>query len=136
MMPGTFYPPASLLEALKSYDPACGTGGILLSNPPFAMNTHQATVTVWRASMYELEIKPVAASKLTERTITLADDIYGRKRINRIGPFDSYFNTWEEAHAYLLEKAEERVTSARRQLEQANGYLGNVKGMKKPEGVA
>ena len=35
MMPGTFYPSASLLEALKTYDPACGTGGILLSNPPF-----------------------------------------------------------------------------------------------------
>ena len=39
MMPGTFYPPASLLEALKTYDPACGTGGILLSNPPFMEST-------------------------------------------------------------------------------------------------
>ena len=45
-MAGVFYPPAALLEALepRSYDPSCGTGGMLsrdpwpeLRNPPFRL---------------------------------------------------------------------------------------------------
>ena len=48
---------------------------------------------------------------------------------------DIFHDTWDDAHAHLLAAAEENAASARRQLERANGALGNVKGMKKPEGV-
>ncbi len=46
---------------------------------------------------------------------------------------EKWFPMWEEARAFALEKAEEKVQAARRSLELANAYLGNVKGMKKPE---
>jgi hypothetical protein len=41
-------------------------------------------------------------------------------------------DTWEEAHLSLTNLAEAKVMSARRSLELANSFAGNVKGMKKP----
>jgi hypothetical protein len=41
-----------------------------------------------------------------------------------------WFNSWEEAHAYLVGEAERSVNNCRRMLETANGHLGNVKGMR------
>lgn len=43
-----------------------------------------------------------------------------------------YHDTWDKAHAYLMSIAETQANQARRRLEEANGALGNVKGMKKP----
>lgn len=45
---------------------------------------------------------------------------------------DNYHATWEDAHAYLLERAEYELDSARTRLAQAQGTHGNVKGMRKP----
>ena len=78
-------------------------------------------------------IEPVQVVKSTEKTVTLAAKANGRERRSAIAStYDCYFRTWEEAHAYLLERAESKVQSARRSLELANSYLGNVRGMKKP----
>lgn len=46
---------------------------------------------------------------------------------------EEYFDTWEEAHAELVRVTEQRVTDARRALELANSYAGNVRGMKNPD---
>ena len=43
--------------------------------------------------------------------------------------YDCFFDTWEEAHAYLLDLAEMKLESARRGLENAQGMYGNVKGL-------
>jgi hypothetical protein len=43
------------------------------------------------------------------------------------------FDTWEEAHAELTRRADARLNAARRQLEQAQGFAGNVRGMKPPQ---
>ncbi len=45
---------------------------------------------------------------------------------------DNYFDSWDEAHAFLLRAAEARLFGARRSLEAAQGHHGNVVGMKKP----
>lgn len=42
------------------------------------------------------------------------------------------FDTWAEAHAELTRRAEERLAQARRQLQAAQGFAGNVRGMKPP----
>ena len=42
------------------------------------------------------------------------------------------FDTWAEAHAELTRRAEDRLAQARRQLQAAQGFAGNVKGMKPP----
>ena len=47
--------------------------------------------------------------------------------------YAQYHDTWEDAKAYLMAKAEGEVVAARRRLEQANSKLGNIKGMKPPK---
>ena len=44
-----------------------------------------------------------------------------------------FCDTWAEAHAELTRVAGERVMEARRVLELANSYAGNVRGMKEPQ---
>ena len=46
--------------------------------------------------------------------------------------FEQYFDTWAEAHAALTEIADKRVLEALRDLELANSYADNVRGMKEP----
>jgi hypothetical protein len=43
------------------------------------------------------------------------------------------FDTWEEAHAELTRRADAHLNAARRQLEQAQAFAGNVRGMKPPQ---
>jgi len=44
----------------------------------------------------------------------------------------SWHATWAEAHARMLADAQARVDSLRMRLQQANGDLGRIKGMKDP----
>lgn len=55
--------------------------------------------------------------------------VEGRRRA-RISTYDCYFPTWEEARDILMHDAEVELNHARRRLERAQGYHGNVKGMK------
>lgn len=55
------------------------------------------------------------------------------RREAKLGEFAQYHDTWGDAHAYLMRKAERDVTQARRGLDLANGHLGNIKGMKPPK---
>jgi hypothetical protein len=58
--------------------------------------------------------------------------IDGYRRAKR-SSYDNFFDTWEDAHAYLLKKAENSASYARRNLEIANGELGNIRGLKNPD---
>ena len=53
-------------------------------------------------------------------------------RVRKITEGIAYFDTWAEAHAHLTQHATQRVLGARRQLEVANSYAGNIKGMRAP----
>jgi len=44
------------------------------------------------------------------------------------------FSTWAEAHAALTRRAELKLNHARRQLELAQSFAGNVRGMNPPQG--
>jgi hypothetical protein len=50
------------------------------------------------------------------------------------GKMSDVFDTWEEAHAELTRRADAHLNAARRQLEQAQGFADNVRGMKPPQG--
>lgn len=52
--------------------------------------------------------------------------INGRRRQKK----SYFFDTWDEAHSYLVDMADAKLSSARRQLEHAQGLHGNIKGMK------
>lgn len=43
------------------------------------------------------------------------------------------FATWAEAHAELTRRADNKLANARRRLELAQGFAGNVRGMKPPQ---
>lgn len=73
------------------------------------------------------KIEPVQVERSTAHSVW----VDGRKNA-RLTDWKSYFPTWAEAHAWLLEKAERRLNSARDELQLAQGQFGNVKGMKHP----
>lgn len=47
------------------------------------------------------------------------------------GSFHNYHDSWDEAKAYLLADAEQKVANARRKLELANSYHGNIEGLRR-----
>lgn len=53
-------------------------------------------------------------------------------RESKRSDWSNWHDTWEEAHAFLVDKAQREVDAIRGQLERAKGKLGNIKGMKKP----
>ena len=77
--------------------------------------------------LVEAKIEEVEAERETETSIW----IKGRRN-NKLSGYEAYHDTWEAAHNFLMEKATEKVESARRELERHKSALGNVKGMRKP----
>jgi len=53
----------------------------------------------------------------------------GRKEAKQ-SDWCSYFDSFDDAKNYLIDKAQKRVDSLRRSLESANGELGQIKGIK------
>ena len=91
------------------------------------------TITMWR--LRHGTITRVECTKVTSgRTWPADGPEHGEPRITH---YTSYHQTWAEAHAVMLAKAERDLTTARRQLEKAQGDYGRIKGMKPPvEGEA
>ena len=79
----------------------------------------------WRV---EAKITEVEVERETESSVWV-----NGSRLQKVTGYHIYHDTWDVAHTYLLEKAKQKVEYARRQLEEHKSYLGNVKGMKKPE---
>lgn len=83
-------------------------------------------------------IRAVEVLRVTDQSVFVAaNSRFGKnKKMERReamrSEYTNYFLTWEEAHAFLMEAAESRLYGARRALEIAQGYHGNVKGMRKP----
>lgn len=100
--------------------------------------------TWYKVSGHRQQISPVEIEKNTDHFVFVRDPYgYGtekaKAKVVRLAirsECGAYFPTWEDAHAYVLERAERSVRDSRLRLEQANGHLGNVKGLKKPEGAA
>lgn len=82
------------------------------------------------------KIERIECTKETEKCVWLVR-WEGQKpsRCDKDSSFYQYHDTWDGARDYLMEKAERGVASARRTLEVANGFLGNVNGLRKPEGA-
>lgn len=70
-------------------------------------------------------IEPIEIEKSTASSVW----INGRRNAKRT-EYHNYFDTWADAHTYLLKKAEQSVESCRRHLEVEKGALGNIKGLR------
>lgn len=81
---------------------------------------------VWRG-----ELKPVEVDGSTADSVWIEGGM--RQRIDR--GWESYYPTWEEAHACALAEAEQELESARTNLDRALERLTIVANMKKPEGA-
>ena len=89
---------------------------------------------MWRERFGKID--PVEVDRITDKSVwfttTNAFGAEKQRRVARHGSYENYYDTWEEAHADLLAKAEGQLNAARRRLQEAQGHYGNVKGMKKP----
>jgi hypothetical protein len=83
---------------------------------------------MWRLSWGE--IKPVPCIKVTAGFVWPVE-LNGRRE-SREDSWSSYHETWADAHAAMLSKAELELDAARSRLERAQDDHGRIKGMKPP----
>jgi hypothetical protein len=86
-------------------------------------------VDKWAARIYAYE-----CTKETASFVWLKGVYFDSKdEIDQIKKNGNVFATWAEAHAELTRRADDKLATARRQLEVAQGFAGNVRGMKPPQ---
>lgn len=80
------------------------------------------------------KIEAVSVVRSTEHKVVLAaDGYYSKERLcNQVSSYDSYYPTWDEAHAKLLADSELALNYARVALQRAQGHHGNVAGLTPP----
>lgn len=94
-----------------------------------------ALIIKWRTGRSNASIEKVECTRETEKCVWLTRwEGCKPSRMDKRSTYYNFHDSWEDAKAFLLEDAQRRVESARRSLEFANSFLGNVKGLRKPEG--
>jgi hypothetical protein len=76
------------------------------------------------------EIKPVQCTKVTAGCVWPVER--NGRRESRAGSWSSYHETWADAHAAMLHKAELELDAARSRLERAQNDHGRIQAMKPP----
>ena len=79
------------------------------------------------------KIEAVEVLRETEKTVFLP----GRGRRNeereaKRSDYQNWFDSWDDAKAFLVAGAERKVETARMNLERAKGKLGQLRGMREP----
>lgn len=89
-------------------------------------------ITMYSARYSWAKIEPKQVTRLTTKTacVVNSDGTFFREHLRTKD--GGLYPTWEEAHAALLANAERELTAARLHLQQAQGKVGNIKGMQKP----
>lgn len=78
-------------------------------------------------------IREVEVTRETEKCVYLLG-LNGKEfRQMKESRYGKIHETWEEAHQFLIDKAQAEIDSLRKQLERAHGKLGLIKRLKKPE---
>lgn len=85
------------------------------------------TTTKFRAGDYRNRITAIEIERETDSSVWI-----GGRRSAKSTEYDNYFDTWDEAHKFLLDKAGALLDAARHRLQQAQAAHGNIKGMKQP----
>ena len=89
------------------------------------------TTTMYRIRRYLSGITPIQVIRTTKASAYLVDND-GEQRESLASHSSEIHPTWEEAHARLLQMAEEDLGHARRALDQARSRYENIARMKKP----
>lgn len=91
----------------------------------------------WRTG-WQHEIERVECLRETAKCVWHVEDYFGEPREIRRDKMSSdwqYHDTWDAARDYLTQLAGRRLLSARRQLDTAQGFVDDVKGLRKPDGA-
>jgi hypothetical protein len=95
-----------------------------------------APITMWRVLHAEKAnlIDQVSCVKVTELYVWPVDPHSGREPFmeRRYSSWASYHETWADAHAAMLAKAELELDAARSRLERAQNEHGRIQAMKPP----
>jgi hypothetical protein len=83
----------------------------------------------YRTSWNEIEALEVLRETNAQVVRAVGSHASERREAKR-SEYYNWFDTWEDAHAFLIERAEAEVQALRGRLEQAKGRLGNIKGMR------
>lgn len=78
---------------------------------------------------YLAKFNRVEKLEVTGETDHFVKLLNGRKEAKKTD-WSAYFDSFDDAKNSLVDKAQNRVDSLRRQLETANGELGQIKGIK------
>ena len=97
---------------------------------------NDSTVKKFYVSKYREEIQEREVFRETDSSVWVksvwAKNGYSQKlhRRSKVTTTDRYCDSWEEAHAYLLDRAEKQVSYYKGQLQKARSSLGQIKSMK------
>ena len=97
----------------------------------------------WKVSRYSSrEIDQVECVKETAKSVWIREypfriggeksDAPYVKQQAKCSEYTNFFDSWEDAHTFILGNAELAVINARRDLAAAHDVLGNIKGMRPP----
>ena len=89
----------------------------------------------YKTNQYTITIEEVTIERVTDKSVWIIEDWYGTKRTIRslrLTDYTQYWDTWDEAHAHLLEGCESKADGLRKQLQAANTHLGQVRTQSKP----
>lgn len=95
-----------------------------MTQPDTSLSTRTKYLAVWWSMQ---KITAVQIEKETDSSVWY-NGRWCKKRTEKVGYFDSF----EDAKAFLIAYAEKKVSRARQMLELANSQLGNAKGIKEP----
>lgn len=89
----------------------------------------------YKTTRWYIEIEEIEVIRETDNFIIFADENrYNRKKEQRAAKrseFHLYHETWEAAHAYLLERAKNRIDQSQSELNKFIGELKIIESMKK-----
>lgn len=110
------------IEQKTSEDAACPLDGVVMP------------IVKWKTGRRN-EIERIECIKETEKYVWYVRSGSKASRCDKHSQHEQFHDSWDAARDYLLKEAADKVTNARRRLEDANGFLGNVKCLKRPEGA-
>lgn len=93
------------------------------------------TITKYKACTIGPKIEQAEVISETAAFVTVRGrHVHGHTyREKKVTAWYGYFDSFDDAKQWLMHIAEMRVKTARRSLEQANSFHGNIKGMKEPK---
>lgn len=87
----------------------------------------------FKTNVGEDRIDEVEVVRESEQSVWVRGYRGVERRESKMSQCGCYFDTWEEAHAYLVDKQDFKVVLARSSLAYAEKQLAEVQALKKPE---